>query len=484
MQKKFFSNLVLLLVLNLLIKPIAIFGIDTGVQNRVGAEAYGLYFTMLNLSFLFNIILDLGINNFTTKNVAQYPLIVSRYIGKMLSFRVLLFVVYAFVSFGIAWAMGYENADFGILSLLVLNQFFVILIAYIRSHFAGFLYFKWDALFSVLDRLLLIIICGTVFFQTDDFRIEWFVWIQTICYSLALIFAFIILKKKIGISKLKLDFPFAFIIVRKSLPYALFILLMMFYTRMDSIMVERLHENGDYEVGVYAQGFRLLDAFFVFGMLFTGLLLPIFSNQMKDKEENRKLLLLSSKLLLGGGILLSFLCYFNAETILSWIYKNDIHSSIPSFQWLMLSFVAMAVSLIFGTYLTAAGELRFLNKTAGLGIIVNLSLNFYWIPIYGAEGAAWATFITQVFIAVIQSYFIIKTFGATHFQRYGGQLILVFIAFWVGLKYLHPYLSYPILIELGLGIIILVLLRFWNVKEMMSLISQKAGQPENIEESN
>ncbi len=478
MQKKFFSNLLLLLVLNLLIKPVAIFVIDSGVQNRVGAADYGLYFTLLNLSFLFNIVLDLGINNFTTKNVAQYPRIVSRYIGKMMGFRLVLFLIYLGISFSVALLMGYDKADFGLLGFLVFNQLLVVLISYARSHFAGMLYFKLDALFSVLDRLLLIFICGSLFFWTDHFKIEWFVWIQTVCYSLVLVVAFWQLSRKIGVPKIKLDIPFALAVVRKSLPYAIFILFMMLYTRLDSIMVERLHSDGAYQAGVYAQGFRLLDAFFMFGMLFTGLLLPLFTYQMKDKLENLKLLILSSKLLIGGAILLSFLCFFNAETILSWIYENDIHASIPSFQWLMLSFVAMGVSLIFGTFLTAAGELRFLNKMAALGIVLNISMNFYWIPKYGAEGAAWATFITQTFIASVQAFFVIRHFGIMQFRTYGFQFILVMFIFWFGMSYLHPYLPMPVLTECLMGIIILMGLRFWNIKEMVKLVTQKAFNPE------
>ena len=58
MQRQFFSNLILTLFLNLLIKPIAIFAIDATVQNRVGQEEYGLYFTLLNLTVIFNIFLD------------------------------------------------------------------------------------------------------------------------------------------------------------------------------------------------------------------------------------------------------------------------------------------------------------------------------------------------------------------------------------------------------------------------------------------
>ena len=91
-----------MVLLNLLVKPIAIFGIDAAVQNRVPAEDYGIYFSLLNFSFLFNILLDLGINNFTTKNVAQYPEMASKYLGKVLGFRFILFILYAVVTYTVA----------------------------------------------------------------------------------------------------------------------------------------------------------------------------------------------------------------------------------------------------------------------------------------------------------------------------------------------------------------------------------------------
>jgi hypothetical protein len=75
MQKKFFTNLTLLILLNLLVKPIAIFGIDVAVQNRVDAENYGMYFSLLNLSLLFNIFMDIGINNEYVTNSKQRDLL-------------------------------------------------------------------------------------------------------------------------------------------------------------------------------------------------------------------------------------------------------------------------------------------------------------------------------------------------------------------------------------------------------------------------
>ena len=73
MQKKdFVFNVGLLIFLNLLIKPFWILGIDVGVQNSVGASQYGLYFAVFNFTFLFNMILDMGITNFNNRNIARH----------------------------------------------------------------------------------------------------------------------------------------------------------------------------------------------------------------------------------------------------------------------------------------------------------------------------------------------------------------------------------------------------------------------------
>ena len=70
MKKKFLSNLVLIIFLNLIIKPFYILGIDAEIINRVGEFEYGVYFSIINLTFLLNIFLDLGINNYKVENIA------------------------------------------------------------------------------------------------------------------------------------------------------------------------------------------------------------------------------------------------------------------------------------------------------------------------------------------------------------------------------------------------------------------------------
>lgn len=414
MQRKFLSGLALMLVLNLLIKPIAIFGIDAKIQNEVGDAQYGIYFSLLSFSFLFNILLDFGISNFTSKHVAQHPKVAVSYLGKLLVLRGVLFVLYAIVSYSIAFILGWGKFEIFLLSFMVLNQLFVASIAFARSYFNGMLMFRTEAFLSVLDRLLLILFCGALLYlpiTESKFRIEWFVWIQTVCYGLTFIVALALLLRKTGIPKLAFRPNFSIALIRKSLPYALLILLMMIYTRVDSVMIERIHVNGKMEAGFYAQGFRLFDALFMFAMIFTGLLYPIFSQQFIQKKDFKPILASATKLLLGGTMALGIIAYFNAEIILSWIYENGISSSLVPFQLLMLGFVGMAANLLFGTLLTANGSLKFLNSVSAIGILLNIGMNIFLIPEYGASGAAFATLITQGTVSAVQLIYCISHFS-------------------------------------------------------------------------
>jgi len=317
--------------------------------------------------------------------------------------------------------------------VLYFNHILITSIDYFRSQFGGLHLFKTDALLSVLDRLLLIIICGGILFFTVEgkhFQIEWFIWIQTICYGITLLVSFALLVKEIGLPKFHFKWVFSLAILKQSYPYALLILLMMLYTRTDSVMLERLHPNGAHEAGVYAQGFRLLDAFFMFGMIFANLLLPIFSRQLKEnKKMALSILKTSANLLIGGSIFIAILCFYNAEFLLDLIYKNNVTESLASFQWLMWGFIGMCVSLIYGTLLTANGDLRFMNQLSVIGIVLNVVLNALLIPDYGAEGSAFATLVTQSFTSLVLMLFCYRKFSIPvsirQLLNYGGFILLM-----------------------------------------------------------
>lgn len=480
MQKKFYSSVILIVLLNLLVKPFYLFGIDAQIQNEVGAEQYGMYFSLLNFSFLFNMILDLGITNYNAKNIAEHPNIVKRYIGPIIGIKLLLGVFYAFFTLGIALILGYDDLQMGILGILVLNQFLAGLILYFRSNFAGLHIFRVDAVLSVLDRVLLIGICLVLLyggFSEKSFRIEWFVYAQTAAYGLTVIFGFIMSVWKIGFSKIKIKRLYTYAILKKSTPFALLILLMMLYTRIDAVMLERMLPDGKYQAGIYAQGFRLLDAANIFGLLIAGLLLPMFARLIKQGESILDLVKAAAALLIGVSLLVGIAASFFSYDLMNLIYREHIAETSTVFPWIILSFIPICAAYVFGTLLTASGNLRLLNKVAFSGIFINIGLNLLFIPLYKAEGAAIATFITQIIAGLGQVVLAIFMFRLNWNYTLLTKLLL-FVILFIGIGLANKFffenngVIFFLLFSL-LGLALLFLLKIINLKEITIILKEK-----------
>jgi O-antigen/teichoic acid export membrane protein len=407
MQRKFLTNLGLLLFLNLLIKPIWIFGIDLTVQRSVGVGEYGFYFVILNFSFLFNIILDLGITNFNNRNIAQHNHLLNKHFSGILVLKLLLGLTYVVIAFIVALILRYNADQFRLLGWLALNQFLLSFILYLRSNISGFMMFKTDSILSVLDRLLMILFCGMLLWghvTSSAFRIEWFVYSQTAAYSITAALAFLIVVKKAHFRKLNWNWPFFLMIMKQSMPFALLVLLMTFYNRLDPVMLEYLlpKQIGNEQVGIYASGFRLLDAANMIAYLFGVLLVPIFSKMIKKRQPIEHMLKLSFTLIITLAIIVGFGLLFYSHELMDLLYDTHIEASTNVFRLLIPGFIAVSTTYIFGTLLTANGNLKQLNIIAFLGLVINLILNYLLIPRLMASGSAISSLVTQFTMAFLQ----------------------------------------------------------------------------------
>ena len=435
MQRTFLLNLALVLVLNLLVKPFYILGIDAGVQVRVGSEVYGAYAALLSLSFLLNILLDLGITNWNTRNIARHQQLMRKHMSGILAIRSLLVLLYAVVTFGVATALGYRGEQLGLLSILVLNQALAALLLYLRSNIAGAQRFAQDSLLSVLDRALLIGMVGWLLWGRGTgapFDIRWFAWAQTIAYGAAVLVAVIFTSRLSGGAAVKWNAPFSVMVLRKSFPFALLILLMTFYYRTDMVMLERLLPDGAKQAGIYAQGFRFFEAFNMLGYLVAGLLLPMFSRMIKERHDVAPLTLLSSRIMLAGSLTVAVIGTLHAQGIMDLRYHEQTTASAPAFAVLIWGFVAVTLTYVFGTLLTAGGDLLTLNIMAACGMVLNIGLNFWLIPRYQALGAAWAGLITQAVTALAQVVIAAVQFKLRLLLAVGARVLLFAVGLGAG----------------------------------------------------
>jgi len=213
-------------------------------------------------------------------------------------------------------------------------------------------------------------------------------------------------------------------ILRKSYPFAALILLMTFYNRVDSVMLERLLDNGAKQAGIYAQAYRLMEAGNMVAYLFAGLLLPIFSHMIKSKSNIEPLLKTSTSLMLVPALGAAIVYLFNNVEIMDALYKYNARESAQVGVFLMVSFVGMCVSYNFGALLTANGNLSALNKLAACAMALNIILNLLLIPVMEANGAAIASMITQLLMAFGQILLAIRLFNISINRYFLGRLIV------------------------------------------------------------
>jgi O-antigen/teichoic acid export membrane protein len=400
-QRFTLRNIVLLIAANLLVKPFYLLGVDAEVQNQVGAEAYGRYFALLNLCFLFNILLDLGTASHLTRFMAQEPKRAGKQLLSFLLLRLGLVLPYMGGVLGIYLLLGYpaQGDALTVVLLLAMGQVFSGLVMFVRAGLAGMHRFGADRLLSVLDRLLLIAVVGWMLWgaRTDWFSIMDFATTQAMCYGAAALVALAMLPWRTWTSGV--DMGHVRGAFRQSLPFALLALFMMAYTRMDAVMLDRLLDDNGRQAGYYAQGFRVLDALNSVALLMSTILLPVFSRMLVRKQEVAGLAGMAMRLVLLGAVPVAVMGCLWPEEILNLRYTSWADASAPAFRLLMVTFVGAATTYVYGTLLTAAGDLRFLNRLALLGLLLNGALNVLLIPDYGAEGAGFATMVTQCLIA-------------------------------------------------------------------------------------
>lgn len=410
MQKKLLSGLFWVLLANLLVKPFWLLGIEVGVQNAVGNEAYGFYYAIFSFSYIFNILLDLGLTNFNTRNIAQHPQLIGKHLSGILGIKILLLGLYVVVTFTVGLLMGYGSAEFRLLALLTLCQFLNSLILYLRSNFEGLLLFRWDSLFSVLDRLLMIVICGCLLWSPlrERFNIYWFVYAQLAAYVMTASLALVVIGRKAGLRRLRWDRRFFLVILRKSAPFALLVLLMAAYGHVDSIVLRAM--ASDEQAGIFAGAFRLLDALTMVAYLVSVPLLPVFSRLCREGSEVSPYLRLVFWPMMLFAVGAAVACAALAEPLMRLLYHGRAALYVPVFRVIIFGIIPIGLTYIFGTLLTAGGYMRQLNTFAAVSLVLNIVVNMLLIPRLGAVGSAWASLATQSFMAVAQLLLSVRIF--------------------------------------------------------------------------
>ncbi len=477
MKREFIINIILLLFINFLIKPIYIFGIDAHIQNLVGTESYGLYFYYFNFVFLFQFINDPGIQNWNAQFVPKNRSIIGTHLGNVLQVKCLLAIAFIIVTCFFALIIGY--ADIQMMFFLCLNMVLSSLFLLLRGAVAGLGYYKVDSLLSALDKLLMIIILGYLAFispYSQQFHIKMLVYGQGLAYLLACVIATSFLYKKISFVFTSLTYHYFSKVIKWSAPYVLILIFMTSYNKLDGVMLGSMLDDNYYQAGVYASAYRFYDAANMVGYLFAALLLPMFAANISEMRVLKDLKNIGVRYTSVSALILVMSIFFYGQDILKFLYKDYQPEFYMTLRLLILSYFMIAVAYVFGSLLVAAGKVRNLNLLFGSGLILNIILNVFLIPKFQAIGAATATLITQIFVLIGQIFLSEKEIGVGISGKEIAQIATYATVILVGFYILEKILPFDWVYKLSLSILICLLLSFLfkmiDKREIFSLLKK------------
>jgi O-antigen/teichoic acid export membrane protein len=402
MQKKFLSNLFITLITNLLVKPVWILGIDRTFQNRLGLAEYGMYTSLFTFSIVLGLLLDFGINNYNSASLARDPAVLQKQFMPLILIKSGLGVLYISVTLMLGFWYGFNGESLWLLGVLCVNQCLSYASTFFRSTLTGLQLYRTDALISSVDRFTMII-AGTsvLIFAVFPVSVPVFIYLQTAGYVVAALVSLLTLLPHIHHIGLRLPLIELRPVLVKSLPFAVLTLLMALYSRIDVLMIKKLLPEGDVENGIYAQSTRLVDAVNMLAVLVSGLLLPMLSSMLAKKEPVTPLVKMAMLVLWVPAILGVTVCYGYGTDIMQILYKttNPYHTVV--FVLCISTVLPMCMMYVFGTLLTAAGNLKQLIFISVGALLINMVSNYYVVPKMGVEGAAWVAIITHSFVAVL-----------------------------------------------------------------------------------
>jgi len=172
------------------------------------------------------------------------------------------------------------------------------------------------------------------------------------------------------------------------------------YTRTDQVMLKYL--VGNEAVGNYAVAIKVSELFYFIPLLITQSLFPKIV-EMKQKSEKEYFYFLEKiyKLLVWSSIPIALGLFIFSDFIVSTLYGEQYKQASEVLSILAFAIIFNAIGTITTKVLYVEHyERKYLYRSI-LGMFVNIGLNFYFIPIYGIQGAAISTMITLFIIYYI-----------------------------------------------------------------------------------
>lgn len=377
------------------------------LARQLGPEDYGRYMFAFALSEIFSILGDIGLHEYTIREIARKPEQLRERLAGILGLKTLLSSVSATVMIAIVPLMGKDRAtSLAVVAFAVAqigySWFYASTIAYsVRQdlHIQAFLWLMEKVLFAIAGVVTLLIWHDFVLVALSNTFVQFF----------GGILAVVIAWKKYGPFVLKLDRDKWRGYLKASLPFGMIVAFYLVYFRVDSVMISFFRgDTANVEVGQYASAYNLISALLFIPAGLVAALFPHLAGQFRKPTDNldgpfqkavRWLLVISMPMAVGGWLL--------SEQVILFFLKDQYLPATTALAILSWVLPVWFVTFLQGNILTVVERQKAVAGVGFINMVVNVGLNLIFIPPYGFTAAAWTTLITEV-MGLIMMFWLLR----------------------------------------------------------------------------
>lgn len=365
----------------------------------LGVAGYGRYAIVLALIPIFFAVADLGIPTLLARELAKTPRRRDELGGTLFAFRLFGSTAALAACAGAVFFFPYDRQVKMSVAIASAGVLALSLAAFATPYFQVNLRLDLQALVDVAGALLSVtlIALATVF----DLGLYAVVG-ATAAASFGVLVLALRLSRRFWNPNVTVDRALARPLARDALPIAGVSVFGLLHFKLDAVLLSLLKPAAD--VGIYTVAYRFLEQSLVFPVVFMGAVFPILTTAVNRRSsEAAAIIERSFSFLLLLAVPLAILTAALAEPLVHLVATNSFDASVTPLRILAVALVFTFASATFANLLLALNRQTVLVAISLAGIVVNVTLNLYFIPRYSYTGAAITTVISEgaAFAAVL-----------------------------------------------------------------------------------
>ena len=375
------------------------------IARQLGPTSFGELSYAISFVALFSFIATFGIDSVLYRELIKYPEKRNEFMGSAFMIRIVMSVIAIILTIISALLFSPQDVSFYLIALLSIS--FIFQSFYIISYeFQATVQARYISILSLVITIILNVLkIAVIFLGKGVIYLALILLLESILYAVGNAYLRHVFFGKLSLWKF--DKNIAKKILIDSWPFIFTGAFTVIYTRIDQVMLKNIIDATS--VGIYDAAVRISELWYFIPAIIVSSLFPAIINAKgHSAHEYKKRAVTLFFLLLGITTMIAMLMSTFAKPIISFVFGSEFQDSAMVLKIYIWALVPTSIIILLNYILLAENKKMILFFSALLGMIINIYLNYMFIPRYEANGAAVATLISSSVVVLFLAVFFLK----------------------------------------------------------------------------